>query len=1101
MDCVIEYNIDGILRELSNYCFDINKKELSKSLEDLSLHETVKLTKKKLRIFKKLRDEDLAQLCKINFRNFYKNFIKIKYLKKVKKKVSSSILKNKLNDVILLFKNYNIVLEKSKIKNPSYFLKEYRILKKIDIFKNSILVFGSLDYLNLAQLNIFKEALKQSKKLKVIISESLEKDASNSSVLKELIDFAKKIKAKIKISTYEKEKEKRKILYFEANNVFEEVEQICRFIKKQTLRNNYNSDDFCIFVKNTEDYLGLLKESLKKYNISYSLKEKICARMLLVPKFICILLELLLKGFNTKRVFQFLELGLLDISSDEIDKLKIYNEQYGIYEKDWIGGFSKYKVQEDEIEKLESLNKTRKKVVDPILELKENLEKRFFFGGSFKNEFSRKNYEECIEKRQVKFENTESKHVNNIMPPEHNKAVLPKEYRNFAPLEQFLTTFEVNPEVIISEINNFFEKNNIKKNVENLISFLNSESFSEEAKNILGSWVLVKDIFEDITNFFKEKKITFGEFYKILKLLVNNSFHFKGERFLNTVNILKDLKDIESYKTKVLIILGATNKFFENLEDGPFSFFVSNEIKELKKLGLNIFCDVSEKIEKEKLDFKKNLKSSSELSLITWPKIDVDGEESKLSDFFRNEGTTFSLNKLDALAKTGKNEFLCWDDIFYFCSSKILKNREHAEIFEIFFKEKKEYQEKIDILKRSKNENVFALKNYKLENNLIISPTQVESYYSCALKFFLKYILKLKEIKKEDFDNLKYGSLVHYVLEKVLKKYSAERILSFSDEVLKKIILELSNDYSKNKFNYLLVNNKKNKDLLKRSSYILVHTLKHIAKGLIKSDFVPEFFELRIGNTLPVLSFKLENYNLELVGKIDRLDIFKNQGCGKEINYLRIIDYKTGKKEFNFLDFFYGLNLQMLIYMLTILKNGEYLNLKNPKFAGVLYMPVKNTTVLSKNKYLENGKIESSRLKSLRMNGLILDDILIANAMENGVEGEYIPVTLKDNRLKKDEKTLVSTAQANLIFKYTEYLIKKMAKEVTHRNFSPTPLKSKNYCSCDFCPYKNICKIEYKEDFITELSEKSIEETYKEINEKLKTAKSKFLKNSCKDSN
>ena len=281
-------------------------------------------------------------------------------------------------------------------------------------------------------------------------------------------------------------------------------------------------------------------------------------------------------------------------------------------------------------------------------------------------------------------------------------------------------------------------------------------------------------------------------------------------------------------------------------------------------------------------------------------------------------------------------------------------------------------------------------------------------------------------------------------------------------------------------------NDKKVENLLKRSSNILFSTLKHIANGFINSEFLPKFFELKIGETLPALKINSGNHLLEIVGKIDRVDTFQYLENEAETNYLRVIDYKTGKKEFNFLDFFYGLNLQMLIYILTILKNGKCLNLKNPKFAGVLYMPVKNTTVLSKNKYLENGKINSSRLKSLRMTGLILDDIFIANAMENGIEGKHIPVTLKDNKLKKDEKTLVDTHQVDLIFKYTEYLIKKMVEKISCGDFNPAPLKSKTYCSCDFCPYKNICKIEYKEDSIIEISEKSVEEIYKEINEKLK---------------
>lgn len=51
-----------------------------------------------------------------------------------------------------------------------------------------------------------------------------------------------------------------------------------------------------------------------------------------------------------------------------------------------------------------------------------------------------------------------------------------------------------------------------------------------------------------------------------------------------------------------------------------------------------------------------------------------------------------------------------------------------------------------------------------------------------------------------------------------------------------------------------------------------------------------------------------------LTGKIDRVDTYEKDGT----TYFRIVDYKTGRKDFSYTDLLYGKDLQMLLYLFAL---------------------------------------------------------------------------------------------------------------------------------------------------------------------------------------
>ena len=175
-------------------------------------------------------------------------------------------------------------------------------------------------------------------------------------------------------------------------------------------------------------------------------------------------------------------------------------------------------------------------------------------------------------------------------------------------------------------------------------------------------------------------------------------------------------------------------------------------------------------------------------------------------------------------------------------------------------------------------------------------------------------------------------------------------------------------------------------------------------------------------------------------------------------SYIRIIDYKTGKKEFKLSDVLYGLNMQMLIYLSAIAKNGsvKYGNDIHP--SGVLYMPSTVTSVTVP-PYADEKVIKNEHDKNLRMSGIVLDEIQVLRGMEEKLEGKYIPVSVdKKGDIKKTSKNyVISNHQLNMIFNKVEQKISEMSEALDDGNISAIPTGNDSLNPCKWCVYNALC--------------------------------------------
>ena len=193
--------------------------------------------------------------------------------------------------------------------------------------------------------------------------------------------------------------------------------------------------------------------------------------------------------------------------------------------------------------------------------------------------------------------------------------------------------------------------------------------------------------------------------------------------------------------------------------------------------------------------------------------------------------------------------------------------------------------------------------------------------------------------------------------------------------------------------------------------------------------------------------------------------------------FVRVIDYKSGGKDFHLSDVFNGLNMQMLIYLFSIWKNGDGV-FKNATPAGILYMPVK-TSAADVARDADDNELMLKQLKDYRMNGLVLDDSRVIYGMDSGCSGLYIPAKY-DKKKSVFTGSLIGLKELSSLFGKVEKILKDMGDELHGGNISVYPVISRTRTdsysdACKYCDYKSVCGYE-ENDRSNELKDFSDEE-------------------------
>jgi ATP-dependent helicase/nuclease subunit B len=303
----------------------------------------------------------------------------------------------------------------------------------------------------------------------------------------------------------------------------------------------------------------------------------------------------------------------------------------------------------------------------------------------------------------------------------------------------------------------------------------------------------------------------------------------------------------------------------------------------------------------------------------------------------------------------------------------------------------------------------------------------------CRLAYFLKYGLRAQERKPVTVDPAEFGTYVHAVLEQTAREIHA---LGGFKSVSLQQTLEIGQKYSdlyvQEHFSQL--DSQRIAYLFQRNTRELMMVVEELWSELQNSDFQPVDFELAFGDgmKLPAIQVQGDRMPAQLRGFVDRVDSWQDNYR----NYYRIVDYKTGKKDFDYCDVFNGLGLQMLLYLFALEQTGHPELGESPKPAGVQYFPAR-VPVLAADSDLNEEEAARERTSQWRRKGLILDDDDVLMAMEH----DENPVRLSCRRKKDGTVTgdIASRDQFKLLSRYVFRLLGKMVDEIASGNVEPNP--------------------------------------------------------------
>ena len=383
------------------------------------------------------------------------------------------------------------------------------------------------------------------------------------------------------------------------------------------------------------------------------------------------------------------------------------------------------------------------------------------------------------------------------------------------------------------------------------------------------------------------------------------------------------------------------------------------------------------------------------------------------------------------------------------------------------------YTDRLKAIDRAANRKDFCISKKEITAQLFgknkrISASQIEKYNKCRFSYFCNYGLKLRERRKATLDAIEYGNLVHYLLENMLIEYKENDYRKFDDDQLSALLDELVDRYMEEVLGGVKDKTERFKVMYARAKENCGKLLGRMGEELALSDFRPVDFELNVGknNAAEKKTDKdLEGYSVKdsegntvtVRGVIDRVDLMKKNGK----DFIRIVDYKTGTKEFRISDILYGINMQMLIYLSAIAKNGKERYGDEIVPSGILYMPSMYPTVSAEPNDSDD-KIEKEHDKDLKMNGMILNDPDVYLGMDTAVSGRFVPIKLKkDGGVDSNsQKVLITPSQLKMVFERVDKQIALMSDELNKGRIEAVPVAendSEDNRICGYCPYKAVC--------------------------------------------
>ncbi len=1008
-----------------------NLKNLSQTGKSMLIYNILSKEKNKLNFIGKSKEN--VDLIITGITEFKKHGITVEKLKQTMDKIEDRYLKSKMQDMLLVYENYEEKLEQKYIDENDnlgmlidridlvkdfdnvdiyidefvgFTFQEYEIIKKLLTKANEVNITICTDDINVNQnqdTDIFYSNKTTIDKLYFIAKSEnvkIDKPVKLDNCFRFKNNALKHLEENIYAFPYKKYNGNvENIKLFLAKNQYSEIEYVAQNIVKLARDNNYRYNEISVITKNLEEYSNLCKIIFSKYNIPVFIDEKKDFSQNVLVKYILAILNIFAKNWSEESVIEYLKSGLVsEIEDSDIYLIENYALKWGVKNSKWYTGeLTFYDETEEEQAKIIHI---RDKVIKPLLGLKESLKAS-------------------------------------------------KTYKN-----------------ITEKLYEFLLQNNISEKINNEIEKLEEIGELEKAKEYEASYKKIIDLLDEIVLIFGEEKVGFDKYAEVLKTGLGNSSLGKIPMAQDQVTV-GDVDRSRSHKTKAVFIIGLNDGAFPSINKDE-GYFNDKDRESLKMLGAELAKGTIEKLYDDNFNIYKAFSTAEEKVFLSYVSSDLEGRGLRPSILVNRVKKIFPNLKEESDVISSNSEIITELNTF----EELLKNleafRDGEEIEEKWFgiynyyMSKPEWKEKLEANLKALN---YSIHTQPIEKNILeklygntlkTSISRLEQYKSCPFSYYLKYGLHLSERQEFKIQAMDTGTFMHDIIDSFFDKLQERNISvkNIEEDEEKSIVDEIIEEKLELKKNYIFTGIPKYKVLANRLKAVVEKSIKYIVYSLKYSDFevMGHEMEFKNGKEYPAIEVKLDNgKKVEITGKIDRIDIAKTE----EGNYIRIIDYKSSAKDINLNEVVAGLQLQLLTYLDAVCSIEDVLP------AGVLYFNLIDP-VIKESTDVDKEKLEEEIRKQFKMKGLILANVDIVKKMDKTLEkgnSNIVPAYIdKEGNLSK-KSSIVTKTQFENLQKYMNKILKQISEEILTGNISVKPYYKikQGKTPCEYCSYKSIC--------------------------------------------
>ena len=807
--------------------------------------------------------------------------------------------------------------------------------------------------------------------------------------------------------------EQQEIHMFEALSPREEVHQTALYIRHLIREQGMTYRDIAVVIGDLEGYASYVETEFGQLEIPCFLDRTRGIVLNPMIEYIKSALQLYIKDFSYDTVFHFLRSGMADISREEIDELENYVIRTG------ARGYRTY-----------SRLFTRR-----TEELQGNAE------GSEQAE--EKTMERLNRIRQQFMDAVEILHMGS-----REKA---GDY--------------------VSHLYDFLEQNQVQQKLLNYQQQFEKEGDLSRAREYAQIYRLVMDLLDQVYELLGEEEISRQEFADILEA----GF---GEITVGTIPqsvdriVVGDMERTRLKQVKVLFFLGVNDgNIPKNASKGGIISDMDREF--LIESGTEMAPSPRQQMYIQRLYLYLNMTKPSEQLYLSYAKVNSEGKgirPSYLIDTVRKLFPAMSVeypqnrSRLEQIEGRQEGARYLAEELREYVEGTLPE--EERQDFYLMYRAYEADAAGRDLLTRAAFRRyresglsrivARALYGQQLENSV----SRLETYAACACRHFLQYGLSLQEREEFGFEASDMGTVYHAVLENFAGKLAESNLTwwDFTEDFAAKAVKESVEAYAATYGETVLYSSARNEYAITRMSRILTRTVLTLQKHLKQGSFQPDDYELsfRFAEDLDSIHVDLsEDEKMHLQGRIDRIDVSEDT----EHVYVKVIDYKSGNRKFDLAALYYGLQLQLVVYMNAAM---EMESRKHPDKeivpAALLYYHIDDPTIETPVE-LTDEQINEQILAKLRMNGVVNSDPEVVERLDRYMQDKsvVIPVEKKKDGSFSARSSVLSREEMQLISSYVDAKIRSIGREILDGKIAANPYEKGNEEACTYCAYKKVC--------------------------------------------